>query len=63
MNKARVFTTFRGEDNVTYQIMAYRELRSDEVLKKVTDYLKKAARQNPPKPGDVVIMETAIGLR
>ena len=43
--------------------MAYRELPGEEAKKKVAGYLKNARPQQRPKPGDVVIMETAIGLR
>jgi hypothetical protein len=62
VNKARVFNTFRDRD-VTYQIMAYRELKGEEARKKVLYFLKKASPKKRPKPGDVVIVDTAIGLR
>lgn len=63
VNKPRTYTTFCDDNNVTYQIMAYRELLGDEAQKKVAGYLKNARPQTRPKAGDVVIMETAIGLR
>jgi hypothetical protein len=63
VNQSRTYTTFCGSDNVTYQIMAYRELKADEAMKKVIVYLKNAAPQKRPLSGDVVIMDTAIGLR
>ena len=63
MSQPRTYTTFQGADNVTYQIMAYRELLGEEAEKKVVGFLKSASPQKRPKAGDVVIMETAIGLR
>ena len=63
VNKPRTYTTYRSDDNVTYQILAYRELLGDEAQKKVAGFLKSAAPQKRPKAGDVVIMDTAIGLR
>jgi hypothetical protein len=43
--------------------MAYRELVGSEAKRKVVGYLKSARPQNRPKSGDVVIVDTAIGLR
>ena len=63
VKKRPIYTTFRGDDNVTYQIMAYRALLGNEAKKTVVGYLKNARPQNRPKAGDVVIVDTAIGLR
>ena len=63
MSKSRIYNTFRDDDNVTYQIMAYRQLNGDEAKKKVIGFLSNAKLKRRPHPGDVVIINTAIGLR
>ena len=62
MSKACVYNTFETEDKVTYQILAYRLLKADEARKKVTGFLSKTSPKERPHAGDVVIINTAIGL-
>jgi hypothetical protein len=63
MNRLRIYNTFRAQSNVTYQVMAYRELNGDELKKKVVGFLNKTKRPLWPHAGDVVIINTSIGLR
>ena len=63
VNKKPIYTTYRDADDVTYQIVAYRELNADEAKKKVGARSKRIPSDKRPRAGDVVIMETAIGLR
>lgn len=63
MNRLRIYNTFCADDQVTYQVMAYRELDCEELKRKVTGFLNKTAPKERPHAGDVVIINTAIGLR
>ena len=61
--KSCIYNTFRDEDNVTYQVLAYRPLRGEELKKKVSRYVTNLVPQRRPNPGDIVIINTEIGLR
>lgn len=56
-----VYTTYLGDDNVTWQIAASRKLAAPEAKNRVAVYLKRVARKKRPKPFDVVILSTVIG--
>jgi hypothetical protein len=63
MHRSQFYNTFRADDNVTYQVMAYRPLNGNELKKKVFGFLNKMKPGQRPKAFDVVIINTAIGQR
>jgi hypothetical protein len=55
-------TVVDPEDNVTYHIMAYRELSAAEGVREVKLFLRDTKPRNKPKAGSTVWIRTLIGM-
>jgi hypothetical protein len=62
VNRPEICTVAIGEDNVTWNIMAYRELTPEEAAQIIFLHLRKTSPRNRPKPFSTVTIHTMTGM-